>query len=296
MGIAFTHAAFMMKQKRINNICFNDVLTLGHQTLYIQKQSLETICRKYGLSVDLSSFRYRDYADSFLKTFLNAKNVQSIDVSPHEDADIIHDMNYPVDCALHGKYDVVIDGGSLEHIFNFPCTIKNCMSLVKEGGSIFIFTVCNNHSGHGFYQFSPELFFRTFSKEYGFDTKAVILEKHHYPGLELSLSTKCYSVSDPYLLKKRVGLVSKCPVAMLIHAVKIENKESAKFPIQSDYSIQHDSYHAGLAVNQNRLKEKIRVVLNNLPVFMKNYIVGNFQLYRYCFLNKQSYKRWYPFD
>jgi hypothetical protein len=32
------------------------------------------------------------------------------------------------------------------------------MNMVKEGGSLFIFTTANNFR-HGFYRFSPELFF-----------------------------------------------------------------------------------------------------------------------------------------
>ena len=74
-------------------------------------------------------------------------------------------MNNPIDTVHHEKYDVVIDGGSLEHIFNFPVAISNCMMSLKKGGSLFMFTTCNNHTGHGFYQFSPELMYRIFQKK-----------------------------------------------------------------------------------------------------------------------------------
>lgn len=207
-------------------------------------------------------------------------------------------MNYPVDSNLHSKYDIILDGGSLEHIFNFPCAIKNCMNLVKKGGSIFIFTMCNNHSGHGFYQFSPELFFRIFDKKNGFKIQDVIVEKHHYPGLELSLSTECYSVTDPAFLKKRVGLVSKYPIVMLIHAIKTEDKEVfEEFPIQSDYLEIYNSFASRLVTqDKKQFKEKAKYILSKMPIFVKNYIIGNFQLYRYSFSNKHSYKRWYPFE
>jgi len=42
---------------------------------------------------------------------------------------------------------VVIDSGSLEHIYNFPVAIANCMKMVKVGGSFFIFNMANNHMG-----------------------------------------------------------------------------------------------------------------------------------------------------
>jgi len=38
------------------------------------------------------------------------------------------------------------------------------MRLVKVGGTVMIATTANNHLGHGFYQFSPEWGFRTFSR------------------------------------------------------------------------------------------------------------------------------------
>ena len=69
---------------------------------------------------------------------------------------------------LKNKYTLVIDGGCLEHIFNFPVAIKNCMEMLQEGGHFIGITPANNLMGHGFYQFSPELYFRIFSKENGF--------------------------------------------------------------------------------------------------------------------------------
>ena len=37
----------------------------------------------------------------------------------------------------------------------------------------------NNFSGHGFYQFSPELFYRTFTKKYGMEIINIYLAKNH---------------------------------------------------------------------------------------------------------------------
>lgn len=60
--------------------------------------------------------------------------VDSIDISDYENATIEQDMNQPIPEHLKLQYDTVIDRGSLEHIFNFPVSIKNCMSLIKPGG------------------------------------------------------------------------------------------------------------------------------------------------------------------
>ena len=77
--------------------------------------------------------------------------------------EIIADRNDPdaLKSALSGKqFDLVFDGGTLEHVFNFSTALKNCMHMVKPHGRFVSVTLPNNWCGHGFYQFSPELFFR----------------------------------------------------------------------------------------------------------------------------------------
>ena len=55
---------------------------------------------------------------------------------------------------------MVIDGGLLEHVFDFPTAIRNCMRMVRQGGHLILNLPVNNFPGHGFYRFSPELVFR----------------------------------------------------------------------------------------------------------------------------------------
>lgn len=95
---------------------------------------------------------------------LGAGNVSSCDFSGYEKATLIHDLNVPIGPEWHERFDMVIDGGTLEHVFNFPVAIANCMNLVKTGGHLLLFSPSNNMCGHGFYQFSPELFFRVLAK------------------------------------------------------------------------------------------------------------------------------------
>src|SRR4051812_42760851 len=157
MGIGYNSAALLGKAKE-NQHCFDKVLTIGHQNLCLSPRQIETLAQRHGLRLDAADYPYGVYADDFLKAFLGAQSVMSLDYSAFEDCDIVHDMNRPIDPSQHGTFDAVIDGGSLEHIFNFPGALANCMNLLKVGGSLFIFTPVNNHLGHGFYQFSPELF------------------------------------------------------------------------------------------------------------------------------------------
>jgi 2-polyprenyl-3-methyl-5-hydroxy-6-metoxy-1,4-benzoquinol methylase len=89
-------------------------------------------------------------------------------------ASIIHDLNKPVPKELEERFDVVLDGG-LEHVFDFPQAIENAMRMTKIGGHLILETPANNLCGNGFYQFSPELFFRVLDSGNGFELERLYL-------------------------------------------------------------------------------------------------------------------------
>src|SRR5207253_612765 len=131
-------------------------------------------------------------------------------------------------------YDTVLEAGSLEHIFNFPTALKNVMQAVKIGGSLFIQTPADNYFGHGFYQFSPELFYRALSAENGFEVRRMHLLEHFYPCH--FFATQTYEVTDPAKLRRRVTLVNNRPALLLIEARRVAEKPLfATTPQQSDY-------------------------------------------------------------
>ena len=70
-----------------------------------------------------------------------------------------------------GSYDAVLDFGCLEHVFDFPVAWRNCVALCRVGGHLFHSLPANNLAGHGFYQFSPELFFNLYQAKNGFELR-----------------------------------------------------------------------------------------------------------------------------
>jgi len=293
MGIAYHDAAFLAKAKK-NKANFRKILTIGHQLLFLSQNQIEHLAKLYGINIGTAKFTYKEYADNFLRIFLGAKEVKSLDYSDYEGCDIVHDMNKPISSKYHEVFDVVIDGGSLEHIFNFPIAIENCMKMVKKEGSIFMFSLANNHLGHGFYQFSPELFFRIFHQTNGFRIKEIILVKHPFPGPELSSRIKCYTVVDPALAKKRVCLVTKNPVSIIVHAVRTEVKPIfSKYPIQSDYlATYNQANNQQIEISfKNFPKYLIKKYFPYLPLSLKNYIQGKRELFINSFSNKRFFKK-----
>lgn len=250
MGITLASARFLV-QSKASGTRFGRVLTLGRQHMAVTPARLKAILDDTGVTLqqsDASNFDSRLRAtkwrfEEFLK-LLDADEVLACDASDYEGATIIHDLNIPVPKEFYERFDTVIDGGTLEHVFNFPEAIKSVMQMVKVGGRLFIFTPANNYFGHGFYQFSAELFYRVLSEENGYRVERMIglvddggfsqiCGKPYF----FRLTSPWYAVQDPRLIRKRVTLLSELPVMLFIEARRISAAPIFSRQLhQSDYS------------------------------------------------------------
>jgi hypothetical protein len=96
------------------------VATLGRQRLVGDREKLVAVLKKagYAMSKDCVArllATSTEYSEEFF-VLLGAKEIFSIDVSDFEGANILHDMNQPLPHSLISSFDVVLDGGTLEHI------------------------------------------------------------------------------------------------------------------------------------------------------------------------------------
>lgn len=211
---------------------YSQTATIGRHGLHLKPTELKNNLNEFGYACDanLVDSIFNDnngYAEKLFR-YLGADIVESFDNSSYERATHIYDMNKVIPDTFKERYSVVFDGGSLEHIFNFPVAIKNCMEMIKVGGHYLGVTPMNNLVGHGFYQFSPELYFSVFTEENGYEILDVIAYETH--------RKKWFSVKSPQSVGGRVSLANSNPTYLLIIAKRIERKtifESA--PQQSDY-------------------------------------------------------------
>lgn len=291
MALNIALAKLIEKSVITDNFKSDKIITIGKLDLAIPPGDCKVFAKKFG--VDFRDLPSKEGADLMLKKIFKCDKVDSLDVSDYEGCDIVHDLNYELNVDYHGKYDVLIDGGCLEHIYNVPVALNNYRDLLSDNGNLFISTMANNHMGHGFYQFSPELFFRYFCEKNGFLLKSVILVEHSYPTTLFSHGLKYFTVTDPSKLRKRVGLVSKRPVIILVHAIKKASKEVNGMynPIQYDYQLLHASNNFSSDVSSRRI-HLIKSFLSNLPSSFQNYIYGNYELWTYSFRNKTFFKPW----
>ncbi len=176
------------------------------------------------------------YFEPMLQQWFGAREVDSVDASPYEQARLLHDMNlpWPADgplAAARGRFDAVLDFGCLEHVFDFPVAWRNCVDLCRVGGHLLHALPANNLAGHGFYQFSPELFFNLYRPERGFELKAL------YAALKADPS-RWWQVASPLELGRRVNLRNSHEVYLLVLAKKVRETGPLPAPQQSDYAEQ----------------------------------------------------------
>ena len=224
MGFERNAAALFLKM-RTAGVKLDRVLTLGHQDVHLDlgdyNRALKRLSRPPVGTLPA-------YANELLLA-MGATSVDSMDASGYEQASLTHDLNRAIPAEWNESFDLVFDGGTLEHVFDFPTAVKNCMRMVRPGGRFVSVTTPNNWCGHGFYQFSPELFYRVFSAGNGFSMQEMYVAE---------IDGTAFAVKDPAAIGARVELCNTRPVYLLVHARRDAVREIfSSVPQQSDYVV-----------------------------------------------------------
>ena len=97
-------------------------------------------------------------------------------------------MNNPVPEEYYEKYDVIFDGGTIEHIFDVKMCFHNVKKMLKKNGIFISVNGANNHLGHGFYQFSPDLYRAVFSNQSGYNIVEMHIKAANIDALPLDIT------------------------------------------------------------------------------------------------------------
>jgi hypothetical protein len=198
------HSFKFLKEAKQLGVDMTRIMTLGRQDLMARP-------------------RTEKYADVELRRG-GAQIVHSVDVSEFEGCSHVHDLNKPLPDEWKCGYTLVLDGGTLEHVFNAPQAISNAMDLVAVGGHLIVDTPTNNWCGHGFYQFSPCLFRSFLCPSNGFKILSMVVHR-------VGPFARWYDVLD---CDERVELISTVPMMLKVLAKKVSH-ETIKYPQQPDY-------------------------------------------------------------
>jgi SAM-dependent methyltransferase len=231
---------------------FGDVATLGRQNIHVKDSTLQKTLQLPPAK------RYGPFCEDLLIEQFGATSVTSFDASDYEHATIVHDMNKPLN---HDRqYDTVIDLGTLEHIFDLAVALKNIAMLCKPNGRIIHSLPANNYNGHGFWQFSPELFFSLYATSNGFaDTEVYIAE--------LDDEQNWWKAAVP-----ANGVRVEYTSASRSYVLALTRKQAAKTGQtvqQSDYVVNWEQGHVTVPVEPRSMRAIIHSILSNAPLMWR---------------------------
>ena len=183
MGLHPAAASLLLDEARRRPFS-GSVATLGRQHVYFTYDMLAARAAQAGVrltSAEITPHREPALAkqgfisDDSLFAALGFSESVRIDVSDYEAVEEVFDLNADETPAhLIGRFDVLLDTGTLEHVFHIPNALKHLYRLVKPGGRIIHNTPASNHLDHGFWMFSPTVF-QDYYAANGFEINAIKL-------------------------------------------------------------------------------------------------------------------------
>jgi SAM-dependent methyltransferase len=104
--------------------------------------------------------RSRGYvSDDSMYEMLGFRKSVRIDQSDYEGSDEQLDLNLrETPPSLCNAFDLILDSGTIEHVFDIGQAMKHCLQMTRPGGRIVHLTPSSNAINHGFYSVSPALY------------------------------------------------------------------------------------------------------------------------------------------
>ena len=162
MGIAVGALEFLMNEG-IARPWSGRVLTLGRQDTSVSGSDLCRVAAEHSVTLSPSVHRLANQStaltDRQLFHALGFSSLSALDASLYEGADIAHDLNKrEVPAGCERAFDLVFDGGTLEHVFDVAAALSVVAGMTAAGGRVVHLSPFWNCVVHGFYSFSPTFF------------------------------------------------------------------------------------------------------------------------------------------
>ena len=191
-----------------------EVLSLGYPDLIATQASLE---KAFGVRVEklTDANEWHGVKEKLPETLeffgLMGAKLSIVDFTAEKGMERIANLNEPHDL---GKFDLVIDPGTLEHCFNFGQALFNAANAVKLGGRLFHLSPVNMVN-HGFFNINPTLY-NDFYSQNGWEAEMAVVPVRDLP----VHPTGRFTLHMEYLLR---CLATK------------KTDKPLKFPIQTKY-------------------------------------------------------------
>jgi len=262
--------AYLMKDKNLSGDC----ITFGVHGIEGLYNDVKTIFKKAGYKYtklnkdeiimdELTQFGKTIHQSVFFK-MLGFSKTDSIDCFPDENPSFTLNINYPIPKDFVNKYDCLWDGGTTEHVFNvFEC-LSNIVRLLKVGGRIIHSVPVSGYINHGYYQFSPILFFDFYNANGFTDIEAVIIELNSKQGAN-------YYHYNPFLLFHMN--FNKKKVCLYFTAIKNKVFKKINIPVQGKIN-----YKLPAEKSKNPVKDKLKEIIQFIPFIYKVLSIINLKI------------------
>ncbi len=178
------------------------VITLGNP--FFERSTLRKFMPKNEIDTCFKLEKI-DRAEWLFKNALGAVEFLILDISKEEGAHIIHDMNseeLPSCCA--GRFDLVLDCGTQEHVFDNNNFLRNVFKMLKIEGYYYFNVPASGMLEHGFRQYSPTFFYDLCQKN-KLMIKLAYLSLFHPPSSNGVNLLDLYQKLDPVNFKESVS-------------------------------------------------------------------------------------------
>jgi hypothetical protein len=162
MGLGY-HMVEALIRERQHRAIGGDVMLIGRQTVYFRPEAILSLLSEH--RVDVSGLEVRDIeidrsttsrhasfanqeliTDAALFRLLGAPKVIALDHSDYEGAEIVHDLTQPIPDRLRGCADFIVDGSTLDNVFDPVMVISNFAEMLRPGGRLITINAYSNHN------------------------------------------------------------------------------------------------------------------------------------------------------
>jgi len=255
------------------------MVTLGRQDVLVTYEELIELANQVGYPLRLlSNIALSDKSDMEKLKFISDRSLffmlgfddlKSVDFSSYENADVIYDLNrdlLPAD--LVSSANVVLDPGTIEHVFHVPNSLKNIFKMLQVTGRVIHIAPSSNHMDHGFYMFSPTLF-RDYYLANQFDLQPLKIIRYKPQSF---LSWKIAAYFPQFFQSFSFGGLDACMYAVYCIAKKTALSSSDRIPQQSHY--EHNLWKE---TSQFSRISRLKNLIKKSPVFYR----GSLFFYRF---------------
>lgn len=238
MGIAPYLAEAIVREHKFRPIK-GDVLLLGRQTFLFTPEQAVAMIRGHGLepatteteidATTLAGVSHGYIKDSSFFALLGATSVRALDVTDYEGAEIIWDLNKPIPDELESSADFILDGSTLDNLFNPATALQSIARILRPGGRLLSTNGASAHASP-YTMATPHWFVDYFAMN-GFADFRSYLTLHGYYGSKMMVlaNRPGDSFGRAFLPNIYTGVV--------VFAEKGKDSTWDKFPCQRNYAL-----------------------------------------------------------